>query len=77
MGGYVGSFYEGYGQGLGLEAADALVLQVSEEPGSEAEFLHRSDGRVITREGLTVFATEQEARQEVSRLLSEAKGRAE
>jgi hypothetical protein len=77
MGGYVGSFYEGYGEGLGLEPADALVLQVIEEPGSDAEFLHRTDGRLITREGLTVFATEQEAREDVSRLMREAKRRAE
>jgi hypothetical protein len=71
MGGYIGSFYQGYGEGLGLNPADVLVLHVNEEPGSEAEFLHRSDGRLITRDGLTVFATEQEAKEEVSRLMSE------
>jgi hypothetical protein len=71
MGGYIGSLYRGYGEGLGLDPADVLVLHVNEEPGSDAEFLHRSDGRLITRDGLTIFATEQEAKDEVIRLKGE------
>lgn len=49
------------------------VYRVREEPGSTAETLTLFDGsRSFPREGLTVFATEEEAREHAQRRIDEA-----
>ena len=49
------------------------VRRVVEAPGTTAETLHTSDGHTIKREGQTVFATEEEAREDARRLMEEGR----
>lgn len=46
-----------------------FVIQVVEPAGSLAPFLHTQDGTVYDRENLTVFETEQEAREDARKRL--------
>ena len=71
-GGYVGHILIS-ADGEPLVPEEPWVYRVREEPGSEAETLTLFDGsRTFPREGLTVFATEEEARVDAQRRIDEA-----
>ena len=55
------------------ETESAWVICVVEDPGCTNEFVHTSDGHPLRRYDLTVFATEQEARNEAKRLIDEGR----
>ena len=71
-GGYVGHVLIS-ADGEPVEPNVPWVMRVREAPGTAAEMLTLIDGsRTFLREGLTVFATEREAREDAQRRIDEA-----
>lgn len=62
-----------FGDPPDLDTETSWVIRVVEEPGCTAEFVHTSDGKPFARYDLTIFATEEEAREEALRLIDEAR----
>lgn len=74
MGGFIG--YIQYAIDSERVPDTPFPIRVVEEPGSTAEILTVWDGsKTIARCGLTVFATEEEAREDALRRISEAESR--